>query len=74
MLPRFIQIVNALFYPSILTLNMIEVRCIKCGKLLLKAVIVVCEIKCKCGEVNKVKIVTQDIERDFTKAYKSSDG
>lgn len=47
-----------------------EVRCKSCKKLLLKAVLLVGEIKCKCGEVNKVKMVTQDIERDFSKVYK----
>lgn len=47
-----------------------EIRCQKCKKLLLKAYLIIAEIKCKCGEINKIKIVTQDIEQDFAKAYK----
>lgn len=46
-----------------------EIRCTSCKRLLLKAVIIVGEVKCKCGCVNKVKRVTQDVQKDFSKIY-----
>lgn len=41
--------------------NMKEIRCPKCNKLLLKANTVVGEIKCKCGEIVKLKIISQSL-------------
>lgn len=38
--------------------NLLEVRCCKCGKLLAKSIAMPTggsfEIKCKCGEINKI--------------------